>query len=126
MKKRIVETGAFLDAPEEYWSLSGDAKEKVCNGCGAKGGIPVPDTIWGLDVSECCNIHDLGYAMGRTIEDKDSADRTFLNNMLRTLEVATDNGQLFGLIKHFRRSRIKAYYETVHFYGGPSFWKGEK
>ena len=73
-------------APETYWNATKEQKEKICNGCGAKDGfIKAPKTIYGIDISICCNIHDWMYHEGLTVVDKVTADRVFLNNMTRII-----------------------------------------
>ena len=107
-----------LFAPPEYWELTPIAKKEICNGCGAKGtGWLVPDTLWGLSVEEECNIHDFMYYDGETIEDKEKADRVFLNNMLRRIEAKS-----WAILKPLRRHRAKLYYRFVRDCGGPAFW----
>jgi len=110
-----------LYAPESYLLASEQEKSDVCNGCGAKGigGWFVPDTIWGLSIKESCNIHDWMYYEGEDIEEKEEADRVFLNNMLRTIK--TGSKWLSGL----RKSRAKKYYEAVVHFGGPAYWDGK-
>lgn len=69
-----------LIAPPEYYALTLEQKADICNGCGAKGShLPIPDTIWGLDVREACNIHDFNYSEGR---DKLHSDAVFVVNMV--------------------------------------------
>ncbi len=46
-----------LYAPKSYWNLTEEEKSKICNGCGAKDGIKVPDTIYGLSIKIACDIH---------------------------------------------------------------------
>lgn len=58
---------AQLIAPPEYTSLPKEELSKIVNGCGAAGARfdIVPDTMWGLDISEACNVHDLDYHLHR-------------------------------------------------------------
>jgi hypothetical protein len=108
-----------LYAPENYWVLPLPIKSKLCNGCGSKGfGWTVPDKIYGLCITEACNIHDFMYNTGKTAEDKAVADMTFLNNMLRIIEACTTN----QLLKWIRGSRAYGYYLAVKIFGGPAFW----
>lgn len=114
---------AKLYAPEAYWNLSAKAKKKICNGCGPKGlggfwGFIIPNTLWGLSILEACNIHDFQYHEGRSINEKDSADRTFLNNMVR---IINGSGRL---LRPLRRYRAMSYYSAVKDFGGLAFWKG--
>lgn len=115
MKKKIV-----LFAPEAYQRLSPSQKEKICNGCGSKGGLNVPDTMYGLDMSEPCQIHDFMYHVGKTNADKEEADRTFLNNMNRVIEARS-----WRFLKPLRYARAKEYYIAVKYFGGSAFWKGK-
>lgn len=112
-----------LFAPSDYWGLNADIRKTLTNGCGSqrKGGKLVPDTIWGLNIREACNIHDFMYGLGATIEDKESADRTFLNNMLRLIDGETR----CEVLKFLRRYRAMSYYSAVRDFGGPAFWAGK-
>ncbi|MBU0665364.1 MAG: hypothetical protein KJ990_12585 [Proteobacteria bacterium] len=110
-----------LFAPELYWSLTPEIRTEICNGCGlalAKFDF-VPNHIYGLCISDACNIHDYMYHVGETLADKEEADRVFLNNMLRLIEAGT------GWLKIFRRRRALKYYEAVTAFGGPAFWSGK-
>ena len=112
-----------LFAPETYVNASPEVRARVVNGCGPSGWKVdlVPDHIWGLNIAAACNIHDWMYVMGKTTADKEEADRVFLNNMLRLIEAA---GSIW-LLRKLRRMRARAYYEAVHIFGGPAFWKGK-
>jgi hypothetical protein len=116
---------AKLFAHKGYDDLLPEQKSTICNGMGSANSILssfIPNTMYGLDVEECGNIHDYGYHSGKTIEDKKTADRVFLNNMLR---VINHEG---GFLAPFRRRRALKYYEAVVYFGGPAFWtdKSEK
>lgn len=64
-------------------------KRPICNGAGPAGyGAVVPDTIWGLRISEAAHGHDWHYQFGTTLEDKEQADRTFKDNMDRIIRAA--------------------------------------
>lgn len=109
-----------LYAPESYWAATPDELGQVVNGCGTSGwkGKLVPETLYGLSVSESCNIHDWMYHHGKDINDKNVADRVFLNNMIRTIE---DEGG-FCLLRKLRLRRARLYYRAVENFGGPAFW----
>lgn len=109
-----------LYAPPSYVSATVEVRLAAVNGCGTGGwkGAIVPETLWFLDISEACNIHDWMYIAGSTIADKDEADRVFLNNMLRLIEGAGGP----WLLQRLRRNRAWIYYEAVHKFGGPAFW----
>lgn len=112
-----------LFAPESFWRLPPEEKERICNGCGTKGlcGFIVPDTVYGLCITPACQIHDYQYHVGETIADKDSADRAFYNNMLRIIDASTRP----RFLKKLRRRRAKTYYLAVAELGGPAFWAGK-
>lgn len=112
-----------LYAPESYICASPEVRKQVTNGCGPGGWKVdlVPDTVWGLDISEACNIHDWMYTVGETVTDKAEADRVFLNNCLRLVDAGSKNWILRGL----RRQAVKDYYDAVHYFGGAAFWAGK-
>ena len=114
-----------LWCPESFKRATSEERERKCNGCGTKGlgGILVPNTLYGLDVTEACDIHDWMYAEGTTVSDKNTADRVFRNNMLRIIH-ARPHG--VGLISFLRRRRATKYYKAVKHFGGPAFWSAGK
>jgi len=123
--------GVMLCAPDEYWDASPSDLEKMCNGCGSKksGWMPdlVPDTMYGLDIKDACNAHDVVYAVGRTLADKEQGDREFLNNLLRLIEKAPSRAWLLigPALTMLRRRRALKYYEAVVAFGGPAFWSNK-
>jgi hypothetical protein len=81
-----------LVAPYGFWDLSDDAKKELCNGCGPQGGIfltilswGIPDHLFGLDISETCNIHD--YCRIIDMPQKE-CDNLFLDNMGALIDAA--------------------------------------
>ena len=109
-----------LFAPTGYWCLTPAGKKAFCDGCGSgwTAGL-VPDHLLGLDISECCHIHDYTYSTSEaTIKAKESADRAFLNNMLRV--VMSENK-----MQTARRLLAWDYYQAVCMFGGPAFWDGK-
>lgn len=111
---------AELFAPASYVTAGTQTRALVVNGCGPGGWKVdlVPDSIWGLDVSAACNIHDWMYTAGRTLADKDEADRVLLNNLLRL--VAAAGGPAW--LRWLRRRRARTYFDAVRIFGGPAFW----
>ena len=56
----------------KYRDLTQEQKEKICNGCGSKGGfIKPPNFIF----KASCNHHDFNYWRGNTKELKKKADK---------------------------------------------------
>lgn len=111
---------ATLYAPASFIGASHEVRNRVVNGCGTGGwkGKLVPETIYGLDVSPACDIHDWMYIEGETVADKEEADRVFLNNLLRLIEAAGG----IKLLQSLRRRRARIYFEAVQHFGGPAFW----
>lgn len=109
-----------LFIPSGYLELTFLQKKQICNGMGAKDSALsalIPNTMYGLDVTEAGNIHDYMYYVGHTIQDKQEADRIFLNNLLRIIN------NYGGWLAFLRRRRALKYYEAVLYFGGPSFWE---
>jgi hypothetical protein len=114
-----VVNGVTLHAPEEYWTLSEECKKKLGYECGPGkvGGKFVPDSIWGLNVTDSCQIHDCEYALGKTKEDKWIADCSLLTNISAQIE----NGSVF--LRGIRRQTAMVYFSAVRDFGDSSFWK---
>lgn len=112
-----------LYAPTEFWYASNKERSKICNGCGPDSGLDcVPDTIWFLNISKACDIHDYMYHMALPcIGKKEEADRVFLNNMYRIIEQKTK----WKWLKFLRRRRAYKYYLAVKHFGGLFFWKNK-
>ncbi len=89
--------------PPGFLELSIDARNEICNGCGAGNAKFdfVPDRIYGLYIGEVCDRHDYMYHFGKTDDDKKEADRVMLNNLNRLIE---SKG---GWLKWLRRRRAK-------------------
>jgi hypothetical protein len=78
----------------------------------------VPETVYGLNITPACAIHDFMYAIGQNDQDKTDADDVFLNNLVRIIEAKTDN----KILLYLRLRRAKTYYQAVKVFGGPAFW----
>ncbi len=109
-----------LDADPLFLTYEFEELLFICNGCGAANSKFdfVPDTMWGMSIKPACNIHDFDYHIGKTIEDKQRADRRFLNNLLRLI-----NRGKSKILKLLRRRRALKYYDAVDLMGGPAFWQ---
>lgn len=111
-------------APITYWELSPEEKKEICNGCGAKDGLKVPDTFWGLNMEEACNIHDYMYSIGKTHYDKLFADAMFRLNLTVMIDAKeTFKDKLLSVLRHYRAG---TYYIAVAKYGNSSFWKDKE
>lgn len=112
-----------LFAPAEYWEMSEAEREVLANGCGPKNWKIdlVPDSPLGFKFHKACDIHDYMYSAGKTIQDKESADRAFLNNMFRIVDASSKTmGELLE-----GRTLAYVYYEAVKKFGGCAFWEGK-
>jgi hypothetical protein len=110
---------ADIFAPESFWAIPVPRP----GGCGAGkfGDLLVPDTLWGLRVTFMCKIHDHMYEIGTTEEDRESADRTLRNNLMRYVAHQNSN----GLLQWLRMRRAVKYYHAVRMFGGPAFWNNK-
>ena len=110
-------------APVTYWMASKTTLERNCNGCGTGGwkGTIVPDTVYGLNIVDACQIHDWMYAEGQSDGDKGEADSVFLTNMLGLIEAAARASIIARLLAPFRRRRCLKYYEAVNLMGDDAF-----
>lgn len=63
------------------------------NGCGREGleNVLVPDTIWGLDVSPVCRIHDWMYTEARGEQEEIDADAVLAANMVEFIKQRSAN-----------------------------------
>ena len=109
-------TAGGLSCAASYLSATSRQRKNVCNGCGPHGwlGQLVPDTIWGLNISEACNIHDWDYHIG---VDRELADDEFRENLHRLI----DRGN--PILAYIRRPRVEVYYQMVRRFGG-AFYGG--
>jgi hypothetical protein len=115
-----------LFCPEPFnssWSII----RAISNGCGPQGWKIdlIPDSVLGCNIEEACRIHDVQYGEGRTIEDKQSADRTLLNNGIRLVRARTTTIAAKIFLLRLRLNLVYTYYEAVSHFGGPAFWKGK-
>lgn len=112
-----------LYAPASFKLASKEELQETCNGCGPSGWKLdlVPDNIWLLYIGDACNIHDWMYSKGRTIEDKEGADRVFLNNLIRII----DRDKSRWRDKRKMKDKAYGYYLAVKKFGGPAFWRNK-
>ena len=112
-----------LYAPPDYWTFPARALNEIANGCGAGklGDLLVPDTVYGLSIRPACRVHDFMYHFGADLEDKEEADRVFMNNMIRIVNAAGG----FRWLRWLRLRRCRKYYFAVACLGGPAFWRGK-
>lgn len=123
LKAQQLAQMGVLSAPNSFKLASKEELEEVCNGCGASGSwFRPPKTIYGTLIVYACHIHDWMYNFGKTIEDKDEADRTMKNNMSRLID---RDSKLWYKPTRLQHCRANAYYAVVRDHGGPAFWAGK-
>ena len=115
-------TSDGLLAPVRYIDAGDKQRGLICNGCGPAGWKfdLVPDTIWGLSVTQACDIHDWGYHEGRTDLDKQTADLVLLVNLI----ILCLRGRRWLL--PLRAYRATSYYLAVARPGGAAFSAGKE
>ena len=115
--KKLVATG-LLSAADGFMATPPELLSTICNGCGAADAKFdfVPDTIYGLCVCAVCHIHDFGYHIGTSEQDRHREDDRFLMNLIHYINF--NSNWLTGAL---RRRRALKYYEAVREFGGDAF-----
>ena len=99
--------------------------DKYSNGCGPgswKVDI-IPDHLWWMSIKEECDIHDFMYEVGITLADKEEADRTFRNNVVR--KILSQTGWINRILRRRRLRLAQVYYLAVEQFGGAAYWEGK-
>ena len=81
------------------------------NGCGREGieSVLVPDTIWGLDISPVCRVHDWMYADADTTDEENYADAIFGANLISLIKQKTKS----RVLQWLRLRRAYKYVDAV-------------
>ncbi len=105
-----------LIAPISYWLNTTFNTPTYINGCGGNGltSSIVPDSLFGLNINEACNIHDHMYEQG--IDKKDS-DNTFLKNMITLINQDSSS----NILKNLRKAKAYLYFLGVKIFGNIFF-----
>ena len=91
----------------------------TCCGSGDKGDLLIPDTIYLLNISPACWIHDQMWVLAEpTWADFYHSNNVFLENM-RLINEAKSN----FLMKNIRTPRIHLYHQSVNTIGALLFWR---
>ena len=115
--------GGELYAPASFKAATAHGLINTCNGCGAADSwFRPPEKIYGTPIVYACIIHDWMYGNGCSVEDKDEADRVFLNNMNRLI---TRDAKKWYKPTFLQRRRAKKYYLAVKYFGNEAFWAGK-
>lgn len=120
----ITNDNIHLYCPEPWNSRGWEEIKAIANGCGPSGWKEkiVPDSIFGCSIKEACELHDVEYEEGKDIEAKNSADRSFRNNMQRLVRGRTTNWFAKRLLLKPRLKLKGVYYQAVCKLGGTAFW----
>ena len=100
-----------LLTPLSMLRLNMDAIMEMTNGCGREGieGRIVPDTIWGLDISPVCRVHDYMYMHAETLAEENYSDAIFGANLISLIQQKTK----FAPLKWLRLRRAYKYIDAV-------------
>lgn len=111
-----------LEMSQSYFEATAEVRAQVCNGCGPGGWKfdIIPDNLYGLDITEACNIHDWDYTVGETEADKKVADERLLCNLITICKSGS------WVLRPFRIRAAKGYYESVSHFGHDAFWANKK
>ena len=88
---------------------------KYANGCGAKGGVKFPRTMWGLDIESTCIGHDIVWQLAQSYKDLQEGNEDFDDN----LKIIIDAESNF-IMKRLRRWRAAKYITEVELIGTPN------
>jgi len=113
----------YLDYPDNF---SWNAAKSISNGCGTDGwkGKIVPETMYGLNISIACDIHDFDYYFGMDWADKTEADNRFLDNLCRIIKHESKWWNCW--LNPLRRIRAKEYHLAVKYFGSNAFIAGKE
>lgn len=90
-----------------------DVSYRYANGCGAKDSVKFPRTMYGINIESACIIHDIEWTLAKNIEELETANENFDNNMKKIV----DQLSAFRLFAMLRRMRIAKYVSAVELYG---------
>lgn len=90
-----------------------------CNGCGSKGGIIFPSTMYLVNIEPACNLHDMDWEEAKDWYDLVSANHRFRLNMEKIIDIESSNKFMIYL----RSKRMFKYYNAVKLIGTYSYAK---
>jgi hypothetical protein len=124
MERKMI-VSPYLDAATSYREALPEVIARIVNGCGPGNWKVdlVPDNLLGLDISECCDIHDWDYTVGETEADKQAGDHRLLHNVIARINAAV--GPFDKVLKPFRYIGAYDYYLAVKEGGHSAFWAGK-
>ena len=87
------------------------------NGCGAKGGIKFPDTMYFISVCAACVIHDIEWKLSTSYKELLLSNENFDNN----LKKITDFESMNDAMRWLRRLRVGKYVNGVELHGTDAY-----
>jgi hypothetical protein len=140
INERLIKGDRYygLDASPQFWLDLVNNPQKIkdcCNGVGSEVGWwgkltyhLIPNTVWGLDVTEFSDIHDYDYCYPESFATKQDAlnykhlaDNRGLDNILAII----DRDTKWTWLKIMRRARAMKYYDALDIFGEDSFLDGK-
>lgn len=127
-----------LELSPEFVRLATEDPAKLlacCNGVGTQKGFwgwltfhITPNTIWGLDVTPCSDIHDVDCtypdhfkSKSEALKHLDESNDRFRRNLETYIDMHTRN----KFLKYLRMQRAVKYYTTLEVAGEDSFLEGK-
>jgi len=92
----------LLDSCLKYHQLKRGIQ--YANGCGAKGGIKFPDTMYFVIIIAACIIHDIEWKLAKTFQDLLDANERFDDN-LKKIIVAESQNELMVWLRNQRAAK---------------------
>ena len=119
-----IRNGALVTAPISFFDIPEDELRFYYNGCGAGkiGGNITPDSIYGLNVTYECNIHDHMYERCCCEEDEIVSDSVLTANLMSSI-IANSN-RLMVWIRLFRASKYMIAVAATTF--SEQFWESNR
>ena len=104
-----------LETHLEYHELKKGIQ--YANGCGAKGGIKFPHTMYLVNIIAACIIHDIEWELSESFTDLIEANERFDNNLKKICDTESMN----GFMRWLRRERLHKYVDAVELVGTISY-----
>lgn len=121
-KAQVLAQRGVLNAPDSFKIAAIELLLSVCNGCGAAGSFfRPPSTIYGVDITPACQIHDFAFYLGQTLKEFNTANDQFYDN----IKVLLDMSPGFIKPKHLMAARALIYYKAVCWFGLSAFYAGK-
>lgn len=85
------------------------------NGCGAKGGIKFPKTMYLLNIEACCQIHDIDWTNARSVDELVRGTNIMSANLKKIIDAKSN-----WFMKRLRRWRASKYITEIELIGEPA------